>query len=276
MVEQNLLSGERSISSTSRGYDSAKRIFDLLAASLLILALSPILLLVAVWVRLDSKGPVFFRQPRVGKDGNTFKIIKFRTMVMNAESIGPLVTSRNDPRMTRSGSVLRAWKLDELPQLFNVVLGEMSLVGPRPQVSKYVDRFPEPQRTKILSVRPGITGPTAIKFRHEEEMLQNRANREQFYIDVLLPIKCNLDEDYVDQRGPVADLRALSQTAAMLVRGVFYRLRRIPVGDTIEYPLPDESAGTSSAATPSFAVADFSNLVRADEDDGMVGSAVRD
>ncbi len=275
-MEQNLLSGERSISSTSRGYDSAKRIFDLLAASLLILALSPILLLVAVWVRLDSKGPVFFRQPRVGKDGNTFKIIKFRTMVMNAESIGPLVTSRNDPRMTRSGSVLRAWKLDELPQLFNVVLGEMSLVGPRPQVSKYVDRFPEPQRTKILSVRPGITGPTAIKFRHEEEMLQNRANREQFYIDVLLPIKCNLDEDYVDQRGPVADLRALSQTAAMLVRGVFYRLRRIPVGDTIEYPLPDESAGTSSAATPSFAVADFSNLVRADEDDGMVGSAVRD
>jgi len=254
MVEQKLSGSDISLTHSLRLYELGKRIADIVISAVLIVVFAPILLIVAVWVRFDSKGAIFFRQPRIGKDGETFNIIKFRTMITDAEACGPQVTSKNDPRITRCGRVLRAWKLDEFPQFINVFLGEMSLVGPRPQVPKYVGLFPARQRGKILSVRPGITGPTAIKFRHEEEMLQNRENREEFYIAVLLPIKCDLDEQYIDSRGFVTDFTSLWQTASMLVRGVINRLRRIPVGETVEYELPEtEDTGLGQAA-PGFAV----------------------
>jgi lipopolysaccharide/colanic/teichoic acid biosynthesis glycosyltransferase len=177
---------------------------------------------------------VFFRQERVGKDGRLFKIIKFRTMVANAESLGPQITAAADDRMTRLGRLLRATKIDELPQLFNVLIGDMSLVGPRPQVPRYVRHFPPAARDIILSVLPGITGPTAILFRHEESILDERPNPESFYVDVLVPIKCELDVEYVRRRGIWNDVRALCATVALIVRGIIHRLLRRPIGRSLE------------------------------------------
>jgi lipopolysaccharide/colanic/teichoic acid biosynthesis glycosyltransferase len=274
MVDQFLAHGSESSRRTFSVYDASKRLVDVIVSAGLLIAFLPILVLVAIWVKLDSKGPVFFRQSRVGKSGVVFQIIKFRTMVVNAERLGPQVTSRNDPRMTRSGTLLRAWKLDELPQFLNVLYGNMSLVGPRPQVAKYVDLFPGRQRAKILSVKPGITGPTAIKFRHEEEMLQNRENREQFYIDVLLPIKCDLDETYVDSRSMTLDLRVLFQTASMLVHGVVNRIRRIPIGDTIEYPIPESSLHPEKFQSAAVDLERASARSRRDEDDDSLEASL--
>jgi lipopolysaccharide/colanic/teichoic acid biosynthesis glycosyltransferase len=257
MIEHKLSGTGVSPNYAFRLYEVGKRTGDIIISALLLVISAPILVCVAGWVYVDSKGSIFFRQERVGRNGRIFKIIKFRTMVTDAESRGPQVTSKNDPRITRCGRVLRAWKLDEFPQFINVFLGEMSLVGPRPQVPRYVDLFPLRQREKILSVRPGITGPTAIKFRHEEEMLQNRDSREEYYMAVLLPIKCDLDEAYVDSRGPGADIFALWQTAAMLLHGVVNRLRRIPMGETIEYPLPEESVLRIEDATLPLAATGF-------------------
>jgi lipopolysaccharide/colanic/teichoic acid biosynthesis glycosyltransferase len=293
MVEQNLSASEISLTHSLRLYEAAKRITDILFSAALILVFAPVLAFVAVWVWLDSKGSIFFRQQRVGKNGRTFRIIKFRTMVMNAEACGPQVTAKHDPRITRCGRILRAWKLDELPQFINVLLGDMSLVGPRPQVPRYVELFPARQREKILSVRPGITGPTAIRFRHEEEMLQNRENREEFYIAVLLPIKCDLDEAYIDSRGTSVDFAALCQTAWMLIRGVVNRLRRIPVGETVEYPLPEEfednrfapeqrgfavvqARSTQTRSAQALSAQTRSAQSGSDEDDGAFVTALRD
>lgn len=254
MIEQELSGTDVSLTQSVWLYETEKRAADILISTLLLLVSAPVLLFVACWVFLDSRGPIFFRQWRVGRNGRPFRIIKFRTMVTDAEASGPQVTAKNDPRITRCGRILRAWKLDEFPQFVNVLLGDMSLVGPRPQVPRYVELFPTRQRDKILSVRPGITGPTAIRFRHEEEMLQNRENREEYYMQVLLPIKCDLDEGYIDTRGASADFSALWQTAAMLLHGIVNRLRRIPVGDTIEYPLPDIDERSLREDASAFAV----------------------
>jgi lipopolysaccharide/colanic/teichoic acid biosynthesis glycosyltransferase len=194
---------------------------------------------VAVLVKLDSPGPAFFRQQRVGKSGKLFNIVKFRTMVINAEELGPQVTSSDDKRMTRLGRVLRATKIDELPQLFNVFRGEMSLVGPRPQVKRYVDQFEDGMRSVILSVPPGITGPTAIVFRHEEMILEGREDRETFYIDTLLPVKCKLDCEYVFRQSFGTDTKVMVDTLKVFVSGVGHRLLLRPMGKRIEVPMPN-------------------------------------
>jgi lipopolysaccharide/colanic/teichoic acid biosynthesis glycosyltransferase len=222
----------------SRGGEALRSVLDRLTAALLLIAFSPILLVVSVLVKLTSKGPIFFRQDRVGKNGKNFRIVKFRTMLQNAESMGPQVTSADDKRMTKLGRVLRATKLDEYPQLWNVLVGEMSLVGPRPQVPRYVNRFDPKDREIILSVLPGITGPTAIKFRHEERILEGKANREQFYIDVLLPVKCAIDVEYVRGRTLGGDIKILFQTLGLFLRGMAHRLLLRPLGRGFDHPVP--------------------------------------
>lgn len=212
-------------------YEGVKRLSDVVVSGSLLAVLAPLMGLVCIAVRFTSKGPIFFCQDRVGLRGRKFRIIKFRTMVDNADQMGPSVTASDDPRITRLGRLLRATKIDELPQLINVLRGDMSLVGPRPQVPRYVSQFPEYSRAVILSVRPGITGPTALVFRHEEEMLENRPDREEFYLSVLLPMKCDMDVRYVHNRSAVVDGKVLLETGAVVSKGMIRRMigRSAPV-----------------------------------------------
>jgi lipopolysaccharide/colanic/teichoic acid biosynthesis glycosyltransferase len=193
----------------------AKRAFDLLVSSLALLLLSPLLLLLALWVKLDSPGPVLYRGQRVGKDGQPFLMNKFRTMVEGVERRGPAVTYRDDPRVTRAGRFLRQTKLDELPQLLNVVKGEMSLVGPRPEDPSYVALYTQEQR-QVLSVKPGITGPTQLEYRDEASMLRGESVDEE-YVTRLMPEKLKLDLEYVRTRSLLLDLRILWRTATTLL-----------------------------------------------------------
>jgi lipopolysaccharide/colanic/teichoic acid biosynthesis glycosyltransferase len=195
----------------------AKRALDLLVSSLALLLLSPLLLLLTLWVKLDSQGPVLYSGRRVGKDGQPFLMYKFRTMVEGAERRGPAVTYRDDPRITRAGRFLRRTKLDELPQLLNVVRGEMSLVGPRPEDPSYVALY-TPQQRQVLSVKPGITGPTQLEYRDEASMLQGESVDEE-YVTRLMPEKLKLDLEYVRQRSLALDLRILWRTATTLLLG---------------------------------------------------------
>jgi lipopolysaccharide/colanic/teichoic acid biosynthesis glycosyltransferase len=172
-----------------------KRLFDIILAASLLVALSPIFLLAAVLVRLTSPGPVFFRQERIGRNFRPFRILKFRSMVANAAARGSLVTFGADPRITPIGSVLRATKIDELPQLVNVLFGDMSLVGPRPEVRKYVEMFRE-DFAEILRVRPGITDPASIKYRNEAEILGRAGDPEREYVERILPEKIRLAKEY--------------------------------------------------------------------------------
>lgn len=190
----------------------AKRLLDIAISLFLIAVLSPLLGAVACLVLLNSRGPMLYRQKRVGLDGRLFDICKFRTMVMGADSNGPSVTSADDCRITAIGRFLRTWKLDELPQLFNVLCGHMSLVGPRPQVPRFVEHFDPSLRAIVLRVRPGITGPTALRFRYEERMLANKSDRESYYIQHLLPIKLKMDANYVETSSLKADMKILSET----------------------------------------------------------------
>ncbi|ACC80088.1 sugar transferase [Nostoc punctiforme PCC 73102] len=176
----------------------AKRIFDLLFALIGILILSPLFFTIAIWIKLDSPGNVLFRQIRIGRFGREFSIYKFRTMVADAESRGKQITVAKDSRITRSGQFLRKYKLDELPQLFNVVKGEMSLVGPRPEVPRYVAYYTAEQR-RVLDVLPGITDPASIKFRNESELLKDTANPEYVYINEIMPQKLELNMQYLGQ-----------------------------------------------------------------------------
>jgi lipopolysaccharide/colanic/teichoic acid biosynthesis glycosyltransferase len=194
----------------------AKRALDLLFSFLALLLLSPLLLLLALWIKLDSPGPVLYRGRRVGLDGRPFLMLKFRTMVEGAERRGPAVTYRDDPRITRAGRILRRTKLDELPQLLNVVNGEMSLVGPRPEDPSYVALYTAEQR-QVLSVKPGITGSTQLEYRDEASMLQGKAVDEE-YVTRLMPEKLKLDLEYVRTRSLVLDLKILWRTATTLLR----------------------------------------------------------
>lgn len=174
-----------------------KRLFDIIASSVGLIILSPIFLIVAVWIRLDSKGPVFYRQLRVGRNNKDFRIFKFRSMAVGADK-GSLVTiGGRDPRVTRSGYYIRKYKIDELPQLINVLIGDMSIVGPRPEVRHYVNYW-RPQQLRVLSVRPGITDPASIKFRNENELMEKVSNPEEYYINVIMQEKIKLYLDYVD------------------------------------------------------------------------------
>ena len=175
-----------------------KRTFDFLASSLGLCLLSPLFLLVAIAIRLESPGPVFFRQDRVGKDGENFLIYKFRSMVANASEIGPLITTAGDARITRVGRFLRRTKLDELPQLLNVWRGEMSLVGPRPEVPTYVALYDERQR-EVLSIRPGITDPASIAYADEEEILGEASDPARVYVEEVLPRKLELNLRYIEK-----------------------------------------------------------------------------
>ena len=196
----------------------AKRFFDWLASGLGLLLLSPLLLLVALWIKCDSRGPVFFRQERVGLRGQAFRIHKFRTMTVNAEAKGPQITAGNDARVTRSGAFLRKSKIDELPQLIDVWFGQMSLVGPRPEVPRYMNKYPADVRTKVLSVRPGITDWASIQFKDENRILGNAADPEAAYVQEVLPIKQRFYLDYVDQRTFMGDLQIILATLAAIVR----------------------------------------------------------
>lgn len=188
-----------------------KRVLDVIASALGLIFTSPVLAVAAIAVKRDSPGPVIFRQQRVGLGGHPFDIWKFRTMRQDAP--GAAVTVGDDPRITRSGRFLRSTKLDELPQLVNVLRGDMSLVGPRPEVPYYVDMWPAAAKGQILSVRPGITDPASIEFRRESEELALADDPEAYYVDVVLPRKVALYCDYVDQRSLTGDLVILARTA---------------------------------------------------------------
>ena len=197
----------------------AKRLFDIVLAALGILLLSPLLLAIAVWIKLDSRGPVFFRQERVGRFGQLFRIHKFRTMVVAAPQLGPQISVRGDPRITRAGVVLRRAKLDELPQLIDVLAGTMSLVGPRPEVPRYVALYPAALRDKVLSVRPGITDRASIEYRDEGVLLAAAADPERTYAEVVMPAKLRIAADYVDHATLGYDLRLIALTLKALLWG---------------------------------------------------------
>lgn len=195
----------------------AKRLFDLICVIPGLIIISPVLIAIGICIRLDSPGPVFFRQTRVGKNGKLFQILKFRTMVTDAERLGLKITTGNDPRVTRCGKLLRKSKLDELAQLFNVLRGEMSLVGPRPEVPEYVEHYPEHDKNRILSVPPGITDLASIEFRSENELLATRADPHKVYIEEILPIKINYYLRYVEQRSLLGDLKIILKTLKAIV-----------------------------------------------------------
>lgn len=193
-----------------------KRIFDFIAALLGLLVLAPLFVAVAIWIKLDSRGPVFFRQQRVGKDGTPFNIIKFRTMHDDAHE--SLLTVGNDRRITPAGRFLRRHKLDEFPQLINVVGGSMSLVGPRPEVPRYVDCYPPEIRSQVLSVAPGITDWASIYYKEENSLLSRATNPEQAYLDTILPAKLKYNLRYVQERSFWNDVRIIFTTLFLLVR----------------------------------------------------------
>ena len=196
----------------------AKRVFDVLLSAAALVLLSPLLVALAVWIKHDSPGPVFFRQERVGRGGVPFRIHKLRTMQHAAREPGPQITVGADPRITRAGAVLRRYKLDELVQFIDVLRGDMSLVGPRPEVPRYVAMYPPALREKILSVRPGITDPASLAYRHESEVLARAADPEATYVNVVMPAKLRLAADYVEQASLWTDLRLMGRTLRILLR----------------------------------------------------------
>ena len=193
-----------------------KRLFDIVASGLGLIVLSPLFLILAVWIKKDSKGPVFYRQVRVGYKNKDFHIFKFRSMRVGADK-GSLVTiGDHDPRVTRSGYFIRKFKFDELPQLINVFLGDMSLVGPRPEVRHYVDYW-TPKQMNVLDVRPGITDPASIKFRNENELMEKAEDPEKYYIEVIMQEKIKLYLEYVEKRSFLYDLGLIFKTFWVIV-----------------------------------------------------------
>lgn len=188
-----------------------KRLFDILFSLLGLLVLWPVFLAVAVAVKVQDGGPVFFRQVRVGWRGKEFRLIKFRSMRVASDKTGPSVTADGDPRITATGRFIRKTKIDELPQLLNVLMGQMSFVGPRPEVSKYVDLYTEDQRA-VLELRPGITDLASIEFRQEEELLASADDPEKLYIDFCIPKKIELNLRYARKAGSFGDLCVILKT----------------------------------------------------------------
>ena len=195
-----------------------KRIFDILFAAVGIVFLSPLFFVLALCVRLGSKGPIFFKQIRVGKDEKYFKIFKFRTMIIAAETKGLSITVGEDIRITRIGRFLRKTKLDEIPQLFNILRGDMSLVGPRPEVIKYVNMYNEEQR-QVLRVRPGITDYASICFRNENEILAMSEDPESEYINNIMPLKIKYGLKYIEEMNLFTDMKVLCLTVWVVCGG---------------------------------------------------------
>jgi len=196
-----------------------KRIFDLVFATLGLVLLSPLFLVIAICIRLDSPGPVFFRQERVGRFGIIFRIHKFRTMRgrHERERLGPLLTSSGDSRITKVGSILRRYKLDELVQLIDVVKGDMSLVGARPEVPKFVEFYPEQVKARILSLPPGMTDLASIAYRNENDILAACEDPEREYIEKILPDKLRYYEEYVNHRSLWLDFTVILRTITAIL-----------------------------------------------------------
>ena len=193
-----------------------KRIFDIVASGLGLLVLSPLFLIIAIWIKLDSPGPVFYRQVRVGRNNKDFRIFKFRSMRVGSDK-GSLVTiGGHDLRVTRSGYFIRKFKIDELPQLINVFIGDMSLVGPRPEVRHYVNYW-TPEQMHVLDVRPGITDPASIKFRNENELMEKAESPEDYYINVIMQEKIKLYLEYVRNASFWYDIQLIFKTFWVIV-----------------------------------------------------------
>ena len=197
---------------------TAKRCLDLLFAIPGLVVLLPFFAAVACWIKLDSPGPVFFRQKRVGRHGRPFQVLKFRTMVQDAEKMGAKITVGGDDRITRCGRILRKYKLDELPQLINVLRGEMSLVGPRPEVPEYVSHYPAEIREIVLSVPPGITDYASLEFRNENDLLSGAADPQAVYVNEILPRKLEHYVRYVRNRSLLVDLSLIVRTILTIMR----------------------------------------------------------
>ena len=193
-----------------------KRIFDILLSGIGILLLLPLFLVVIVWIKADSKGSAFYRQLRVGQFGKDFSLFKFRSMRIGSDKAGLLTIGGRDPRVTRSGVFIRKYKIDELPQLINVFIGHMSLVGPRPEVRKYVDLYNETQR-RVLLVKPGITDLASLEYFDENDLLAKSEHPEKTYVEVVMPHKLELNLQYIDQSGLLADVRIILRTIKRVV-----------------------------------------------------------
>lgn len=190
-----------------------KRLFDIVCSFFGLVILSPLFIFLSLWVGLSSRGGVFYKQQRVGLNGRDFTLYKFRSMATGSDKKGLLTVGGKDSRITKAGYFIRKYKLDELPQLFNVLKGDMSFVGPRPEVRKYVDMYSEEQR-RVLSVRPGITDIASMKYRNENDLLAKAENPEQYYIDVIMPDKLALNLNYIDTRNFFRDIKLIFRTIA--------------------------------------------------------------
>ena len=203
-----------------------KRPIDLICSGLGLIVLSPVFGVLALWIKLDSRGPIFYRGVRVGRHGKAFRMFKFRSMVQNADKIGAASTPEDDPRVTRIGSFLRAYKLDELPQLLNVFKGEMSLVGPRPQVAWAVELY-SPEQKRVLSVRPGITDYASLRFQDEGKILAGSSDPDKDYLEKIHPEKMRLSLEYVRKQSFWLDCEILARTLVAVVVGSRRRAPRI-------------------------------------------------
>ena len=194
-----------------------KRAMDIVISGGALVVTWPVLLLIALAIKIDDPGPVFYRQVRVGKDGREFRIYKFRTMIVDADKKGLQITVGRDNRITRMGRLLRKTKLDELAQLINVLVGDMSFVGPRPEVPRYVNMY-TPYQRQVLLVRPGITDYASIAYRNENDMLEKAEDPERMYIDVIMPDKIELNMKYLREISPLADIRLILSTIVAVIR----------------------------------------------------------
>jgi len=195
-----------------------KRLFDFIASFFGLILLAPIFVWATLWIKIDSRGPIFFRQERVGFQGSLFRIHKFRTMVLDAEKKGKQITVGADSRITTTGVYLRKYKLDELPQLIDVLVGNMSLVGPRPEVPKYIDCYSDDEKHDVLSVKPGITDNASIEFRNENELLVSSKDPEATYISEVLPKKIALYRKYVKERSFFGDVVIIFKTIFLIIK----------------------------------------------------------
>lgn len=194
-----------------------KRLFDILASGFGLICLSPLFAVLAVWIKCDSPGPVFYRQVRVGRGNKDFRIFKFRSMRVGSDKKGLITVGGHDPRVTRSGYYIRKYKLDEFPQLINVFIGDMSLVGPRPEVRKYVDMY-TPDQLRVLDVRPGITSLASLRYRNENELLAQAEDPDRCYVEKVMPDKLAIDLEYVRKANLLTDIKLIFATIASIIK----------------------------------------------------------
>ena len=194
-----------------------KRIFDIVTSGLGLIILSPLFLFLALWIRYDSRGPVFYRQVRVGRNNKDFRLYKFRSMRSGADRQGLITIGGRDPRVTRAGYYIRKYKLDELPQLINVFVGDMSIVGPRPEVRRYVDLY-TPEQMQVLTVRPGITDMASIRYRNENELLEQAEDPEKYYREVVMPDKLKINREYIERASFWFDIRLIFCTLQAIIK----------------------------------------------------------